>query len=195
VINGYLENVVDRVCREAGDNGPGGPPKHHAFNTFFYSTLREKGAEGVKRWAQRAGFEGAALLRVDTVFVPIHDHAHWTLMVVKPTARTIEHFDSLGGPSAAHVARVISWLRRELGSLFKEEEWRTLPGASPQQDNGSDCGVFLLTTAKLLAFGQPLNYGPEDIPLIRQRIAAELLNGGFTGDFDPRAEYQMRSLL
>lgn len=195
IINAYLGHTVNYARQRAGNAGRHDQPKYHAFNSFFYSNLRDKGYESVRRWAGRAKIGGAALLQMDAVFVPIHDHAHWTLMVVKPTARTIEHFDSLGHPSRAHAARVKTWLRGELGDLFKEEDWRVLPSISPQQNNGSDCGVFLLTTAKLAALDLPLKYGAKDIPEIRKRIAAELLNGGFDGDFDPEAEFPIKSML
>ena len=195
IINAYLGHIVQYARKRAGNAGRNDPPKYHAFNSFFYSNLRDKGYESVRRWASRAKIGGSALLQTDAVFIPIHDHLHWTLMVVKPTARTIEHFDSLGHPSTVHSSRVKTWLRGELGSLFNEEEWRVLPTLSPQQNNGSDCGVFLLTTAKLVALDVPLKYGARDIPEIRKRIAAELINGGFDGDFDPEAEFPIKSLL
>ncbi|EAS34897.3 SUMO protease ULP1 [Coccidioides immitis RS] len=195
IINAYLALIIDYARRSSGNLGRHHQPKHHAFNTFFYSSLRDKGYESVRRWASRAKIGGPSLLRVESVFVPIHNHAHWTLMVVKPAVRTIEHFDSLGGSSSAYVAKIKEWLRGELGNLFVEEEWRVLPSTSPQQNNGSDCGVFLLTTAKLVALEQPLSYGPRDIPAIRKRIVAELMNGGLDGDFDPKREFDVRSLL
>ncbi|KAL1955457.1 hypothetical protein VTO42DRAFT_8551 [Malbranchea cinnamomea] len=195
VINAYLDLIVDYARRVAGNSGRHAQPKYHAFNSFFYSNLRDKGYDSVRRWASRAKIGGSSLLNVDTVFVPVHDHMHWTLVVVKPVARTIEHFDSLGGPSRAHISRIKTWLRGELGSLYREDEWRVLPSSSPQQNNGSDCGVFLLTTAKLVALGLPLRYGANDIPEVRKRIVAELLNGGFEGDFDPRVEISSRSRL
>ncbi|KAK2794281.1 Smt3-specific protease [Onygenales sp. PD_12] len=186
VINAYLALIVDYARRVSGNSGRHEKPKYHAFNSFFFSNLRDKGYESVRRWATRAKIGGENLLGVETVFVPVHNSYHWTLMVIRPVARTIEHFDSLGSLSAAHVARAKEWLRGELGSLFVEEEWRVLPSVSPQQNNGSDCGVFLLTTAKLVALEQPLKYGAGDIPEIRKRIVAELMNGGFEGEFDPK---------
>lgn len=195
IINAYLALIVDYARRAAGNYGRHEKPKFHAFNSFFFSNLRDKGYESVRRWATRAKIGKEALLGVDTVLVPIHDHAHWTLLVIKPAARTIEHFDSLGSLSRAHVARAMTWLRGELGNLFVEEEWRVLPSVSPQQDNGSDCGVFLLTSAKMTALGMPLFYEARDIPDIRKRIVAELINGGFEGDFDPKIEFPPKAML
>lgn len=189
IINGYLELIVAYLRRISGNTGRNQKPRYHAFSTFFFSNLRQKGYAGVAKWATRAKIGGEGLLNVDTVFIPVHNSAHWTLMVVKPSIRTIEHFDSLGSLSPAYVALAKGWLRGELGQLYVDEEWSVLPSISPQQDNGSDCGVFLLSTAKSVAVGlEPLSYGATDISLLRQKIVAELMHGGLEGEFDPAGE-------
>jgi hypothetical protein len=186
IINSYLALIVDYLRRSHGNAGRHDKPLFHAFNTFFFSNLRDKGYQSVRRWATRARIGGEALLNVDTVFIPVHNSAHWTLIVVRPGERTIEHFDSLGSLSRRHVGLVQGWLRAELASRYVEEEWTVLPSISPQQDNGSDCGVFLLSTAKAVAIGlEPLSYGAKDIVVLRRKIVAELMNGGLEGDFDP----------
>ena len=53
VINAYLSMIVDHVRRALGNSGRHERPKFHAFNTFFYSNLRDKGYESVRRWASR----------------------------------------------------------------------------------------------------------------------------------------------
>lgn len=189
VINAYLAVLIDYLRRANGNAGRHDKPKFHAFNTFFFSNLRDKGYSSVSRWAKRAKIGGEALLEVDTVYIPVHNSAHWTLMVVKPTERSIEYFDSLGSASPRHVAIVKDWLRGELSARFVEEEWSVVPTVSPQQDNGSDCGVFLLSTAKAVAVGiEPQSYGARDIPLLRRKIVAELMAGGLDGDFKPEGE-------
>ncbi|KAJ5558825.1 Peptidase C48 SUMO/Sentrin/Ubl1 [Penicillium sp. DV-2018c] len=184
IINAYLSLVVHYLRQLNGNLND--RPTFHAFNTFFYSTLRDKGYQGVRRWANRAKIGGEALLNVDTVFIPVHESSHWTLLVVRPTERTIEYFDSLGSRGARQVRNVKEWLRGELGGKYKDEEWTVLPSTSSQQDNGSDCGVFLLTNAKAIAVGvDPTSIGPVHITLLRQKIVAELMNGGLHGDFSP----------
>lgn len=186
IINAYLALLTSYLRESTGNAGRHDKPRFHAFNSFFFSNLRDKGYESVRRWATRAKIGGKDLLDVDTVFIPVHHASHWTLIVVKPTARTIEHFDSLGSLSARHVGVVQEWLRMELGSNYVPSEWRVLPSCSPQQDNGSDCGVFLLSTAKAVALDiDPMSYGANDTPLLRRKICAELLNGGLDGDFVP----------
>ncbi|KAL3454882.1 hypothetical protein BJX65DRAFT_10328 [Aspergillus insuetus] len=186
VINSYLALIVDYLRRAHGNAGRHDKPRFHAFNSFFFSNLRDKGYDSVRRWASRAKIGGANLLTVDTVFVPVHNNSHWTLIVVKPSDRTIENFDSLGSLSRRHIAIITTWLRGELGEKFDEDEWAVLPSVSPQQDNGSDCGVFLLSTAKAVALDiEPMAYGAQNTTLLRKKIVAELMNGGFEGDFNP----------
>ncbi|KAJ5312093.1 hypothetical protein PENANT_c011G11080 [Penicillium antarcticum] len=186
IINAYLPLLVHYLRQSTGNLKPNEKPRFHAFNTFFYSTLRDKGYQGVRRWANRAKIGGEGLLNVDTVFIPVHESSHWTLIVVRPADRTIEYFDSLGSRGARQVKRIKEWLAGELGSKYKEDEWTTLPSVSSQQDNGSDCGVFLLTNAKAVSIGvEPTAFGPGHTQLLRRKIVAELMNGGLHGDFTP----------
>ncbi|KAJ5497137.1 Peptidase C48 SUMO/Sentrin/Ubl1 [Penicillium fimorum] len=187
IINAYLGLLVHYLRQSHGNLGPKERPRFHAFNTFFYSTLRDKGYDGVRRWANRAKIGGEGLLDVDTVFIPVHESSHWTLMVIRPEERTIEYFDSLGSRGARQVKNVKRWLRGELGPKYRDDEWTVLPSVSSQQDNGSDCGVFLLTNAKAITVGvEPTSIGPRHITLLRRKIVAELMNGGLHGEFNPR---------
>ncbi|KAI9847647.1 MAG: hypothetical protein M1838_000823 [Thelocarpon superellum] len=192
VINAYLQAVVDHGLRQttggAGRRGRQGTPKFHAFNSFFYSNLRGKGPKSVSRWTTKAHIGGKTLLDVERVFIPVHNGNHWTLLVVSPVAKTIEYFDSLDGPPGQFIAQAKLWLREELGALYVDRDWRVLNSPSPQQSNSLDCGVFTVTTAKMVLLGiDPMAYGPRDIPLQRRRMVAELINGGFSGVFAPAA--------
>ncbi|EPS32680.1 hypothetical protein PDE_07640 [Penicillium oxalicum 114-2] len=186
IINAYLTVLVRYLRDSTGNSVPGEKPKFHAFNTFFFSTLKDKGYQGVRRWANRAKIGGEALLEVDTVFIPVHQASHWTLMVVRPVDRTIEYYDSLGARGTREVEIIKRWLQGELGGKFEEEEWSFLSSVSSQQDNMSDCGVFLLINAKAIALGiEPTAFGARDTVNLRVKIVAELMNGGLHGPFSP----------
>lgn len=192
IVSACLQQVVEYGL-QASNHKAGETPKYFAFNTFFYTNLREKGAQSVRRWATRAKIGKENLLKVERVFIPVHSGAHWTLLVVSPIAHTIEYFDSLGGPARPYILNAKAWLREELGKLFKEEEW-TVPtgsvGAGPQQSNSSDCGVFTCTNARMVVLGvDPIAYAGSDMELQRTRMVAELLNGGLKGDFEPRVVF------
>ena len=192
IILAALQQVVDYGLRKSGHQA-GQTPTYHVFNTFFYKNLREKGAESVKRWATKAKIGGKALEKVERIFIPVHQGAHWTLLVVSPLGRTIEYFDSMGGHADQYIRNAKRWLEMEMGRGWKEEEW-TMPtgarGAGPRQTNTSDCGVFTCTTARMVAMGvDPMAYGGEDMETQRGRLVAELLYGGLVGDFEPSAVF------
>ncbi|MCJ1441651.1 MAG: Smt3-specific protease [Stictis urceolatum] len=163
-------------------------PKYHSFNTFFYKNLSDKGPDGVARWAHRAKFGGESLLSTDYVFIPVNpNNIHWTLLVVMPSRRKVEYFDSMHGSSTTPLNRIKQWLKFELKDKFVEEEWKFCEGVSPTQTNGSDCGVFVITTAKMIMLGldPEKSYGQRDMRVQRKRIACELISGSYIGDFLP----------
>ena len=197
IIDAYLQAVVDHG--QAPGYKRGDTPRLHAFTSFFHKQLnKEGGADNVKRWAKRAKIGGKDLLKVEWVFVPVHMHGnHWTLLVISPTRKTIEFFDSMHGYSTNPVKNIKAWIKFELGSAYKEEEWKLVEderyrgkGKGPTQDNVSDCGMFSITTAKMVSLGvDPMAVSAADMPLQRRRVVAELINGGFTGDFEPKIEF------
>ncbi len=179
-VNGYLKLAT----KFHNTHHPSTIPKSHAFPSFMLKQIAEKGYRGVERWARRAKIGGADLLQTHTIFIPVNSGSHWTLMVVYPGARVAHYYDSMGrnrqnnGRQWFDLLKI--WLRGELGSYYNDREWSFYDKPSPQQNNSSDCGVFAITTAKLLILGaNVLGYGPNDIPLQRKRIVAELVNGNF----------------
>ena len=59
------------------------------------------------------------------------------------------------GWAAPHVANA-KWLRSELGTAYKDREWRVVvdpewdeKGKGPTQSDGSDCRTVMLTSAAL----------------------------------------------
>lgn len=192
IINSYIEWIVDaanRVAAEApdvyGESGANKAPKFLAHNSFFYENLVKKGPSSTERLMKRKKAPGTALLDIDTVFVPICKGAHWTVGVVRPVARTIEYFDSMGGNAHPFVNLMRQWLAFQLGDAYKEEEWKVPRTACAHQSNGYDCGVFVCTNAFCVALGlDTACYTERDMTQQRRNIAAVLINRGFTGDFD-----------
>lgn len=192
IIAACLQQVVDYGLK-ISNHQAGSTPTYHAFNTFFYKNLRDKGTQSVKRWATKAKIGKEDFFKVERVFIPVHQGAHWTLLVVSPMAHTIEYFDSMGGRAGSYVQNVKLWLAEELGKEWKEDEWKVPTGsngAGPRQTNGSDCGVFTCTTAKMVVLGvDPMSYGGDDMEVQRSRMVAELLNDGLNGDFEPKVVF------
>ena len=198
IISGYLQAVVDHGHRLMG-HPRGAKPRMHAFNPFFYTTLKERGYNAVKKWSTRAKIGGPDLKAVEYVFIPCNPtKSHWTLVVVSPVRKTIEVFDSMHGAIADKVKKTKEWLKGEMGKTYVDSEWTVIEdpmysglGKGPTQNNINDCGVFTVTTAKMLVLGvDPLAVSAKDMPLQRRRIVAELLNGGFSGEFEPHVVFE-----
>lgn len=189
IIMGHLQATVDNGLERTGHRR-GRTPQFHAFSSFFFKNLSERGPQSIGRWSSRAKITGKALLDVERVFIPINQSYHWTLMVVSPKLKLIEYFDSMStapGSGADKIRHIKKWLEQELKSDWVEADWRVEAGKSPQQDNASDCGVFTVTTARMIALGWDprSSYSHLDMPTQRRRMAAELINGGLSGDFVP----------
>jgi len=201
IIGAYLQATVDHGHDQLGQRPRlrADVPKYHAFSSFFYDNLKNKGHDSVKRWARKAKFGGNSMLQLEYIFMPInHGGTHWTLAVISPVRKTIEYFDSMHGESGAVIANIKTWLKGELTNDYNESDWRLLDdppyegkGKGPTQNNARDCGVFTATTAKMIILGvDPRAITAADMPTQRKRLVAEVMNGGFTGVFKPRLEYE-----
>ena len=65
--------------------------------------------------------------------------SHWSLLLVSVIDGIAFHYDSLGNDNEAEAHRATSQLSKLLGRALKFMQMRD----SPQQENGSDCGVFV----------------------------------------------------
>ncbi|KAG8527526.1 uncharacterized protein KY384_007678 [Bacidia gigantensis] len=197
MIDAYMQLIVGYENKRQGHKR-NERPKVYAWNSYFYKSLRDNGYGSVARFAQKRNFGGQALLQMDYIFIPVNATGnHWTMAIVSPRRRTIEYFDSFHGTSGPHIRIIKSWLKGELGKSYEESEWTVVEqqglkgrGGGPAQNNGSDCGVFAVTTAKMVTLGvDPMAVSADDMPLQRRRIVAEVINGSFDGDFAPIVEF------
>lgn len=190
IVNGSL-NWLDQAINSAAGikDVKRNTRKCLAMSSFFFKRLQEQGVARTQRTLRRCGVEKGNLLDVDTILLPICERSHWTLLVVRPTKRTVAHMDSLNPRgSAANVNLALAWIKDVLEEKFQADEWSIIQHEAPRQTNGHDCGVHTITNAMCVALGlSPIDcYTADDMPLQRIRIASMLLNGGFKGDFDLR---------
>ncbi|KAL9022439.1 MAG: hypothetical protein Q9185_000346 [Variospora sp. 1 TL-2023] len=190
IISAYIQAAVD-YGQKMRDVKRGTFPKVHAFNTYFYNNLSTRGYNSVRRWATKAKFGGKDILKMEKIFIPINiGGQHWVLALVNPQAKTIEYFDSFHSPGRRVVDNIKTWLAAELKDAFVDAEWTVLEKQGPKQYNAVDCGVFCATTAKMIVLGvDPMAFSAEDMATQRRVMLAELLNGGFEGDFTPKIRF------
>ncbi|NXP27675.1 SENP2 protease, partial [Scytalopus superciliaris] len=171
VINFYMNLLVERSKKE-------GYPALHAFSTFFYPKLCSGGYQAVRRWTR-----GVDLFKQHLILVPIHLKVHWALLVIDVRKKTIQYFDSLGQKGDGICTTLLQYLQEESKEKRKLElpasEW-TLhsmrPWEIPQQNNGSDCGVFVCKYADYISRDKPITFTQEHMPYFRRRMVWEIIH-------------------
>ncbi|PKK54503.1 hypothetical protein CI102_797 [Trichoderma harzianum] len=186
IVNGALAELEKQINLVAGitDYKQQGR-KCLVMNSFFWPRVKEAGGKKTQSILRRMGVTPKNLLLMDTILIPICQEYHWTLVVVQPKQRKVMHLDSFNRPSS-HPNLALAWMSDYLGDLYHAKPWEVVVLKTPQQNNGYDCGVHVITNGVCLALGlDPLqSYNVGEMALQRLRIAGMLLNGGFVGDFD-----------
>ncbi|THG03957.1 hypothetical protein TEA_027627 [Camellia sinensis var. sinensis] len=164
VINMYLELLKEREKRE-----PKKFLKCHFFNTFFYKKLIS-GRNGydfksVRRWTTQRKL-GYCLLECDKIFVPIHKEVHWCLAVINKKDEKFQYLDSLRGIDT----RVLKVLARYFVDEVKDKSGEDIDLSSwkqefvedlPEQENGWDCGMFMIKYADFYSRGLGLCFNQK----------------------------------
>lgn len=181
--------------------------RSYFFNSFFLVALTN--SEGgfnydrVREWTSAVN-----VFKSEKLFFPIFGDNHWMLVIVFLNEKRIQFFNSaenLQVKKGEHsIAIILRWLsceflriqegcscsRSEMGGecevcqeKFLVNDWKKVLSCqempTPQQKNGFDCGVFMLTFAEFIADDLPISSIDQDlISLCREKIAFNLLHGG-----------------
>ncbi|GER46240.1 sentrin-specific protease [Striga asiatica] len=178
VINLYLYLLKEREERE-----PQKFLKCHFFNTFFYKKLIS-GIDGynfqaVRRWTTQRKL-GYHLLDCEKIFVPIHQVGHWCLAIISKKDKKFEYLDSLKGFDS----QVMSALSRYYVDEVKDKTGNDIDVSSweqvcvthlPEQENGFDCGMFMIKYMDFYSRDIGLCFNQSDMPYFRRRTAKEIL--------------------
>ncbi|GAB4851292.1 hypothetical protein Ancab_030588 [Ancistrocladus abbreviatus] len=178
VINLFLVLLKERERRD-----PKRFLKCHFFNTFFYKKLigGKNGYDykSVRRWTTQKKL-GYGLLECDKIFVPIHKEIHWCLAVINKKDEKFQYLDSLGGRDT----KVMNVLARYYVDEVKDKSAQDIDVSSweheyvedlPVQENGFDCGVFMIKYADFYSRGLGLQFSQDNMPYFRLRTAKEIL--------------------
>ncbi|EGV63326.1 Ulp1 protease family protein [Yamadazyma tenuis] len=171
------DNIIDYYFNLISDQNS----DYYSWTSHFYTTLQERGYDGVRRWSKRRKLN---LFEKKLIFIPINiSSTHWALSIINNQNKTIEYFDSLriisGEFSGLYLIK--SYMEGEvirLGASVDISEYRFLPNSQvPQQKNGFDCGVFTCICANYLSQSKGLDYSQKDMPIFRHRMIYEILHG------------------
>ncbi|GMG19275.1 unnamed protein product [Ambrosiozyma monospora] len=178
------DSVIDfymRLLKNRSDESNGKFPPIHVFSTHFYSNLSSRGYSSVKKWAKRAKVD---VTKLDYVFIPINLHgSHWALGMVDNKHKVIAYYDSLHG-LGDNICSMLKYYmveetKKTYGKLTVDYDSYEMvfQAETPKQENGFDCGVFTCTAVKYLSSERPLLYSQVDMPVLRRRMAYEIITG------------------
>ncbi|KAL3648686.1 hypothetical protein CASFOL_005089 [Castilleja foliolosa] len=178
VTNLYLELLKEREKRE-----PEKFLKCHFFNTFFYKKLIS-GRDGynfqsVRRWTTQRKL-GYNLLECDKIFVPIHQKIHWCLAIINKKEEKFQYLDSLKGSDYqvlnALTRYYVDEVKDKCGKDIDVSSWeQEFVSELPEQENGFDCGVFMIKYADFHSRDIGLRFSQDNMPYFRRRTAKEVL--------------------
>jgi len=174
-MNAYISLLVRREATWAAVDQR--PLRFHFFNTFFFTTLtsgRDEAYnyESVARWSRDIDFK-----KYETVLIPINvANIHWLLAVVHPQRRVVDTYDSLGSASDWMLQCIVQWGQDDARTYgHPRGRWRKHKVRCRKQDNGKDCGVFVLKRMDYISRGIAPERMTGSMNYYRRRIAAELL--------------------
>lgn len=173
VINFYMKLLQGRSWRNWDRH------KCAFMNTFFYQLL-SGGSHGeyryanVKRWTKGNKWKKIVdgkcknIFALDKLIFPVHvGKMHWCCGVVNFKDKRIEYYDSMGGAARNFFRNMRQYLHDESEDKckqpFDDTDWveqaqyrNDSENTIPQQENGSDCGVFAIKFADFLSEDRPL---------------------------------------
>jgi len=185
-VNGVMNGVNGKGKEKANDENLGRfgfpEPLHeiHYFNTFFYAQLESQGYEKARlsKWTKKVD-----IFSKDVVLIPINQgNSHWTCLAINFKKKRVEFYDSLGLRRDTVYVRLRDYINKEhidkkkipfdfhgWGDLFDE--------ATPQQENGYDCGVFACMVMEALSRGEEVEdfvFDQSNMPYLRHRMLWEI---------------------
>ncbi len=179
----------------------------YCFGTHFMHTLQNKTGgldqRGVKNHTKiQTGARITArhnIFKKRAVFFPVNrGDNHWSVYVARPAEKTVTYYDSFRNFTMhrEYINKLKAYLKQEADSVHKSAvNWKWTfkdAGANvPKQDNGNDCGVFMLANIELLAGCRNLDlnkntYDSRMITDFRKTILGRLQRQSI-GDVDTRA--------
>ena len=126
----------------------------------------------------------------------MHQPNHWVLAVVDLKRKVVSYYDSLPGRDENVVRNLIRWVIDEAKNKLNEEwditEWKEeYPSDIPRQENGDDCGMFMLNYARNVASftdedlaNNAFTFHQKDMVNLRRRLVLEVLKIGMETSID-----------
>ncbi len=183
-LNDEVINFYSKILEEYNSSQRNTQSKLHYLNTHFYGILTSNNYlnfPGADRHVKNIDVFNKAKL-----FIPINiANWHWVLVVVNLQEKYLSFYDSKyekgrGSLFCANILRWIEHLAQKKKINFDITEWNIFEGAKgiPQQNNGYDCGVFIIMYMEFLSRDiSLLELHCSDMENWRKKIALTILSG------------------
>ncbi|XP_077225017.1 putative ubiquitin-like-specific protease 1B [Tasmannia lanceolata] len=118
------------------------------------------------------------LTQLDMILFPLCQNMHWVFLGVDMVEKAFVEFNSETGMKFEELIDYINQYFKDRGMNIDEFPYEQRSDCA-QQDNGFDCGLFVLQFIDHLYRGAPWKFGPADIPDMRQALCQRFLKGDF----------------
>ena len=109
------------------------------------------------------------------IFFPAyHDPLHWVLYVFEIACKKCIVYDSMFSKDP----KALKTTLKTVDLILPNTTWAVeYCGHQPKQDNGYDCGIFVIMTMDYLMDKLHLNLSCTDMPYFRNKIACDIIRG------------------
>ena len=176
-VDDQVINFYRNLCKQRSDEDDS-LPNIWIGRTNMYNMIKEQGPKKVKRWTKKVK---PNVFAKDMILFPMNlNNAHWCCGCVNMKKKRFELYDSTGVHEHEFYGNMRAWLTMEAekGEIeLNLDEWTNYDedASIPRQENMHDCGVFAMFFLSCLALGKPFNFSQADMPVLRKRIAFEIL--------------------
>ena len=123
----------------------------------------------------------------DLIFIPINVHNnHWISIEIDIRSNIVSYCDSFpkSEKDAMRFFKIVEkfLILLENNSNVANKKWKLCVADFPQQENMSDCGVFMLKGIHYRALKTQKMFTQTDIPYFRMLITIELIKGKLLND-------------
>ena len=155
----------------------------HFYSCYFMKLLLVNGYDysNVRKWSKKFN-----IFEKDKVFCPVNwNNKHWALLVIHVQKKKIMYYDSMGIKGKKYLDSALQYMYDEAKKLnisFNYDEWQLISynKSLPQQENGYDCGIYVILFADYIANNLPLTFTQGMVSSFRKKLCVHMLKGFIT---------------
>ena len=165
------------LIQNRSSNAGGKLPVVKIFSTNFFDLWARYSNLDAATLKRRVGAKRFVPHQFDKVVFPIHRNGnHWGVLCVNVRDTRIEYYDSLAYQLPHQEINIVNQFFQLFNKSLDSFTVVNVHYPKPQQNNGIDCGVYLLKYCDFVSIDYDTQYISQDvIPVFRRQIAYELL--------------------